>query len=355
MKIVRRAHDVLVLQSHTVEQQSLVASRVAICIVWSAIGVGAAWLTTYSDGWMRLDPFFGVAALCSVMIGVSLLGTIISDFVLTRRDFAFDRDAREILYVRKSLLRTSREVIGFDQVQKLSTFRARGRHEFSRMVTYMELAQDRRILVADALLGSSGEKGVIEIATAVGKMFALDPHLPEPEPDNSVKGWPAHVMNSAMCVAALAGGAVLGQYAADLWRAPAWPQVEGMVETMQVGKKMTAGKNPRLVDVIEISYRYTVAGNTYRGTRFNTRLNWLSPDEVVLALHSYSQGARCPVSYNPRDPAHSYLLTSFNLSRFVALCIAAIFCVLIGLAGLGYTFWKIVVPSRADPDLQLAA
>jgi len=345
VQIVRHDADVLMLQSGSGAEKSYGIHLIAAVVLTVAIVVAAVWLAVASEWWPRLDGLSAAAIVVALAVGILLLSYAICDSVPCFSGLAFDRHAREILCIRKTLLRTSREVFGFDRVRRVARERVStkcGGYHF----VYLELIDGRKIPVSQPGPGGCSESQLDEIATAVREMLGLPE--PQAEAQPTIEGWAAHVMKLVLSCAAIGACLFLASATVELWQSRSWPQIEGVVESVQLGKKMTSGKHAHLADAIEITYRYRLGDTVYHGQRFNTENNWLKPEQVPLVRQQYTSGGRCLVSYNPRNPVRCFVQVDVQLSTIIATGLASLVLGLVGLSGAGYTLWQIARPKSAQ-------
>ena len=107
--------------------------------------------------------------------------------------------------------------------------------------------------------------------------------------------------------------AVFGHQVIQAVRSSSWPTVEGMVTESTVVQ--STGKRNRKTDVPQITYRYSVDGIEYVGTRFyfgsqypeswTTGAKWTTDTKEYIAR--YPPGTLLRVHYDPEDAATSVI------------------------------------------------
>ncbi|HEX3726868.1 MAG TPA: hypothetical protein VHV08_11525, partial [Pirellulales bacterium] len=274
MKIVRHDSDVLLLQSSPAAKRRT-PTVLIVAAVTLAMGAVAAWLAVTSHWWPRGGIGSDLVIVAALETGIGLLGYVICDALLSECGLAFDRQSHEILLVRKSLFRTTREVFDFDRVGGVVMDRHSTKHGVFHVAS-LQLTDGRKVSVTQQTLGQMSESDVYEIAAAMRETLGLSE--PEPEVKPNEDAWLARIMGLVMGCALIGLGYFLSSTAIELWQARSWPQIEGVVESAELGKRMTTGKHAHLADAIEIVYRYQLGDTLYFGRRFKTSSNWLTPE-----------------------------------------------------------------------------
>jgi hypothetical protein len=346
VKIVRHDSDVLLLQSSLAAKRRTPALLI-VAAVTLAVGAGAAWLAVKSEWWPRAGIWSALAIVAALETGIGLLGYLICEGLLSECGLAFDRHAREILLVRKNLRRTTREVLDFDRVSRVAVDKVSTKNG-TYHVASLQLTDGRKISVTQQTLGQISESDVFEIAAAMRETLGFPEPEPEVKPDEDT--WAARIMGLVMGCALIGLGIFLSSTTSELWQARSWPQIEGVVESAELLKKMTTGKHPHLADTIDIVYRYQLGDTLYFGRRFKTSSNWLTPEEVPLVRQKYTPGNPCLVTYNPSNPARCFLQGDAGFSTVIATGLTALLMGLIGLVVVAFVLWRIARPKSAKPE-----
>ncbi|HEY5315839.1 MAG TPA: DUF3592 domain-containing protein [Pirellulales bacterium] len=351
MQIVRNDSDVLVLQSRGGGLKTFLLIITAIVLAF-ALSAASAWIALRPAGPSNGGVWIGAALVAAAAAGIAIFSYVICEAMPLESCLAFDRHAREILSVRKTVLRVSRDVFAFDRVRNVLMEEIPSRHGVEQAVS-LQLQDGRKIRVTSSTLGGSDKGELQELAAALRETLGFPVPESKPEAKKTADGWPVRIMRPLLGACLIGLGLVLGSYAAELWQSRSWPRTEAVVESLELGKKMKTGKHPKLTDAIDITYRYTIGDTVYCGTRFNSQHNWLSPADVPLVRQQYQPGSRCLVSYNPRNPARCYVRPDIGLSKPVVSGVVSLVLCLTGFGVVAYSLWKI---ARADSvETQLAA
>ncbi|HEX4148132.1 MAG TPA: DUF3592 domain-containing protein [Pirellulales bacterium] len=338
MPIVRDDCDMLVFEaqaSETGKPEQMVGLAVLPLMALVACGVAL------QSGWSHQ-----LAVGLLISIGLALAGGAAAAFYFLWDSSAYisclaiDRAARRVLCVSKTLRRTTSEEIDFNQIENVTTELVTGRHCRWWLVSLRLVDVRGRARLTCPLARRLGEQEADALAAKL--LGALGrPTLPRPPAEGLVARWFVRLMKFAIGAVGIAVATAIALNTLELWQAPAWPKTTGVVEAVELGKKLRKiNKREQLADAIEIVYRYSVGGVEYRNTRFNFAQNWLFPPEVKSIRQRYRLGHACQVSYNPRDPARSVLVATGSPAELYSSAVLATLFALAGASWLGYHAWQ---------------
>jgi len=110
--------------------------------------------------------------------------------------------------------------------------------------------------------------------------------------------------------------------------AAGWATISGAVRAVEVVAVEVRGRAPVLRPGVHVEYAYTVAGQTFTGSRVQPVERPISPEsELGRALLALSPGDSIPVYVNPNDPTQAVLRRDVSwrgvVNGFVLLVLAA--------------------------------
>lgn len=110
--------------------------------------------------------------------------------------------------------------------------------------------------------------------------------------------------------------------------AAGWATVSGAVRAVEVVPVEVRGRAPVLRPGVHVEYAYTVAGQTFTGSRVQPVERPISPvSELGRELLALSPGDSIPIYVNPNDPAQAVLRRDVSwrgvVNGFVLLVLAA--------------------------------
>lgn len=115
------------------------------------------------------------------------------------------------------------------------------------------------------------------------------------------------------------------------WQSSDWPTTNGRVDTWVPQSEIVSRKRGEAIFRYFplISYRYTVDGKEYTGSRFHFSPSMSSElAEVEKWLHAARRAEEVTVHFNPDDPAVSVIVPGVSVSRYI-------FCITLVIAAIG--------------------
>jgi hypothetical protein len=136
-------------------------------------------------------------------------------------------------------------------------------------------------------------------------------------------------------------------------RSWSWPQVEGTVVNsyvMTTSANLAAGRGSGHISFLEVVYKYTVAGQTYKSKRWGfderrPKYGSRSPISGKLMWHesdllaAYPEGAPIRVYYDPAKPASSAITRTLGLITYLWLVLGMSLALLGGVQLVNFA-WK---------------
>jgi hypothetical protein len=103
-----------------------------------------------------------------------------------------------------------------------------------------------------------------------------------------------------------------------------WPKTEGVMESSTARQKQLSGN--RWSWVAEVKYSYTVDGNKYTGSRYNTHNDVLADEAEAntIATQTHRKGTKVQVTYDPKNPGQSFLDGKITINSWAQLGIGIV-------------------------------
>jgi hypothetical protein len=134
-----------------------------------------------------------------------------------------------------------------------------------------------------------------------------------------------------------------------------WPATEGVVRSFKVWEKSPLGGGKKSYQV-EISYEYTVDGQTYTGQTFNSRNNHVDESAVPAIRQQYAAGSKCQVAYSSMAPSQSVLVREVSATAWgklgigLAALVGAVFCLVLAFRKEKPATTPVPAPEPRRPD-----
>lgn len=140
--------------------------------------------------------------------------------------------------------------------------------------------------------------------------------------------WVAQLTAVVLLCGTLGIGGLLLQEGWQAAQAPQWVATEATV--VRMGPVLRA----RSRYYLDLTYEYTVAGQTYQAerTHFFEWLNFATEQELKTLQTAYPTGSKIPIFYNPAVPEQAVIDREFTGFDWAALLLALVCIVLPGMA-----------------------
>jgi hypothetical protein len=336
MKIVRQDDDTLVLEATSSDDgkgKQFIA--IVACLIFPAI---VGFLFVRRGWWAELDATGQTVAAISLAAAVLALLFVVSGMFPYLGCLALDRSTRRALCVWKTLRRTRSEEFGFDRFERVKVRQTLGTGGRQWWTLRMERSSGQAIeLSMHEFRDAAGKTQAQALAAQMCDMLGLDqsPKARKGQSPAEKRFMRVIVYIGGPACFALAIAAATG--ISDMWQAPTWPKASGVVDSFQF---YTRHRGKALADLpaVHIKYRYSVGGAEYHGHRFNIDHDMLSKREIDFINLHCQPGQACEVSYNPSDPARSFMTTT-DAHYYAAVEAAA--CGVLALFGLACMIFSV--------------
>jgi len=116
-------------------------------------------------------------------------------------------------------------------------------------------------------------------------------------------------------------------WALRAWRTGSWPKCQGTIERGNVvptGARIDRGHGSFSVFVASISYRYAVAGRSYRGRLISYKGYIPNEARVEKIVARYPHDAQVEVAYDPSDPQVAVLEPGLGVGNCVGVALGLV-------------------------------